>query len=922
MFSSKVIKIIKRTITLISLLVVIFYATAFLMPKKVLHTLLEKEIAAISNGKASINGDVSIVLTPLPMVVADNIFISIDSQQFVRLTNCSYQFNPLSMLGAKVSSIEIGVIDANIDLNNLTQGSKDLLKTIKALNQISVKSGIVTINDSDGKKHYLDNIDFKVFKDGKFSSNYKLHTKFSVNNNPYRFNATFDDGIISSGTGHLKLSSGIWGFLIDLNGDLTNAHESPSFDGQMNIAIDKSTEFDRSTLTMTYLLLSMLDASFSGNIKADQNKVSAPELLLTSSLANSGTLAINYLNQDSNNLQVNLSIPEINITSANIASGPTLLPFLEGFIKTFEYTMPKFLDGTVIISADKISINNSVISNLDFGAQISDGKAVLKKFTAKIDDTGSFSINGTLSNNDIRPKFEGSVYVLAPKLESLLGLDQTVGELVLDSNFVFIPRVLRFDRIKAVVGDTMLKGSIFLRDASKHIIDVNLDLTSSAINSDSLGLTESFDNMISTLYTYDFDKTGQIFDSQIASLNDFQNLNFNVTAEIFADKFTFRNTDFKKFHARFSAKDGTYNISDISAANDRLDFSIAVSLDSIPSTPVLNIDSKFNKADLEILEFLLPNISNLKKIQKTTVDKLLGEKKIATSILTDSASLSDLNFFSLQNFDGSIKLWFNQITLFNTQLQNLKLNSTLASGSAIIDELSAQVFNGDAKLNGSIFLADKISTIKLNASLNNISPKELMWYQLNYAPIDGYLSIAANLNASGYNYNDLLNNTTITAQLLGKQITLNGFNFVGFAKLVDSDTPLQNKILAADSTIQSQSTTFDNLSGKLEFAKGVWSLTDFSADNNRLTGSYSGSFVPSTSEIVSAGIISFIPYNAQKAINLPIKSTGTLTNQVVTYDISQFVSFMKARASSAEKSALDSMQQKPTPESDTRVLRK
>lgn len=894
----RVLRVVRRLVLSIVVVLAMLFASALLLPKTVLQNLIEKDVARVFKGHGTVNGEVKIVFTPWPTIIMDNIFLPIDDDEFIRFTNCSYKFNPLILAGiSNFSELEIGVVEANLmtDRHRIDRG--ELLNFVSLFDELHISSGIITFVDVDGSKLYLDNTALNLHKSGIISKSYNIAARYSINNRVHEYQASFADSIIKSGAGHVKMNSKLLGFELDLDGDIANVHDFPAFDGDLRIAIDKGALMDRSNMTISYLALSAMDAAFEGKIKIDSNKLSAPELKLVSQLANDGMLSLSYLFQDSENLQVNLAISKIDLNAHKLHEQVNPLLILENYIKTFEYTMPKFLDGTVTIGIEEIDVNQSKIEKLDFGAQISDGKAMLKKFSAVIDETGSFSVEGTLSSNNVRPKFEGKIVAMIPKLEDLLGLSNAVGQLALQTDVVFIPRVLRLDKLKAVVGDAMLKGNVFFRDAAKHSIDINLNLVSSAINADALGITPAFDKIISTLYTYDFDKSGQSFGDLLVDVTNDKEVNFDVSAELTAEKFIFRGMEFAGFHSNFSVNDEIYNISDFSAKSDRLDFAVSAMVDLSQAIPEFNLDAKFNKADVEVLQFMLPKIADLAKQQRLVVDKLHSEGKISSAILADPANLSDLNFFSMQNFNGDIKLWFDSLNLYNMPLSNLKVDVGLSAGTLLLNDVSAQLLGGDGKLNGSAFIADKIPNFKLSATINNFDPKQLLWYQFSYSPIGGYMSLSSSIQAMGYDTKDLMNSMVINTQMIGKQIQINNYNFVGVAKLVDSDAPFQTRLDNLDKTLNSEFTVFDNLTGAIDYGAGVWNISNVTFSNNRLTGGYSGSYVPSTNAIVGAGVISFIPAGSQAPLNINFSATGALNSQDVKIDTSSLAHFMQSQVS-------------------------
>jgi hypothetical protein len=458
---------------------------------------------------------------------------------------------------------------------------------------------------------------------------------------------------------------------------------------------------------------------------------------------------------------------------------------------------------------------------------------------------------------------------------------------------ILIPRNLKLKNFKVLLGNHKIKGKLSIRDSIENNISTKIDVVFSELDANILGLTSEFDSLISSLFTFDYDKTTYSLFRRYDDFSSLRGIKYWLLANISADDVKFRDIAFTGFKSTIEIANNQFVVSDIQATNDRIKFKGSIALDTSNIYPELKANLNFDKADSEILLYLFPQTPKLIAEQYATAQKLLEDpvyKK--TNILIDLSAISDLNFYSMHNFDGEVNLTFNNFSLLGTPATDVKFILSLNHGSIIINDLSAKIFGGDAQVVGKFIVDNKIPSFQINYTINNFDPQAFLWATFGLGSITGYMSTAGVLTSSGFDKATMLTNLSLSSSILGRSITLGCFDIAALVKLLDSDQSTAYKLGNYKNYLHSGSTVFDDLQGTINLDKQILSIQDVNLSNKRITGSYSANIGVPTWQIMASGSLSFIPVNSTNPLTLKYAVDGFLNKQDMTFttdDINKFL---------------------------------
>lgn len=645
--------------------------------------------------------------------------------------------------------------------------------------------------------------------------------------------------------------------------------------------IKANIEFSEESLSINNFTTDSDDIT---NIKGEANyyrKAKILDLTLSIEELNLDKLLLKYWGKSDNDAKVGFNQTD-------------LLDFLT---KRREFEFSTFITSSTNLNIGKITLNNKFINDfkLEFSSWPSitknNQKILLNNLSMVFPGNTKFITHGIISNSTV-PIFRGQLLFTSESPKDLIEwkYDNKITEQInnspisIKSDIVLMPYILQLYHTQVVSKSTQLMSSILaLNYPGKNKMQLYTKISADSLNLDDLNFDNKFNDIMYVLYKSDFDNSGKKLDQNTDNLNFLRTQRGykNLTLEV--DKLIFKNQPFFNTLINLDISNDKLKVDHVNIQHEygRYSGHFLLSLPGIK--PSVQVDLNFTELHDKFLPLLFPSQEELRKRYESELSQT-GE---------NLEKISDLNFYSLKNFDSDFRFSVDKLYLKDLELDNFIVAGNIQNQAINLKNIGAQAFNGSIKANGNISMQRPVYSIQLGLGLTNVNPSLLLNNFLGYNNNNGYMSASGILSSKGIDSEEIKQNFTGSINIEGKDIEYNGLGLVELANLPQLQTDLDYKLERLNYYSQYGKTQFNDVSGTIDIKDSIAQIMNLKLSNERLTGLLNLIYSFSDDSLNTNSKFSFIPVTNSDPITLDITSSGTLTNTKTIINVSALENYLR-----------------------------
>jgi len=869
-----------------------------------------------------IHGDVKVGLLPLPKITLGNVGIKDDDKTSMHLNSLILYPSLSSLFSSRIEIKKIGIHEGELDFVQI----KQLL-------------GKSSINNEGGS--FLPNFEFvktsisnlpkgphSQIKDLTGSLSLTRHSaldiivvsKFKYGLSQISFNANFlgIDELGSSDSATIEMSDEV--MKLNIKGSIDKLYSAPKLEGVAQVNMQELIPESQ----LTYHLLKKDGFKASGDIKMDDALLDIQNITITSNSISNATGNFEWIYGYEQELDAKFLVESIDLDKLFEGSvdavesafdlETTLEEFIRPLINKFDIGIKSRIFGGAILSVKEAVYKSQNIKDINADLDFYNGNLVINKIGFDAPGGTKFHLAGSMSFNEIRPKFEGQTTFEVEKLKEFsgwLGMNfeevqkHPDAKLSFSSQIDLIPSSLRLNNMKLDFGDRSIAGKITFKDSGDLRLQSKLMLKVNEINANEYGIPKKVDDTLYNLYLYDNDKDGVKIAQYFQDYKWLRAFPMDINAQIIADKAIYKDQTFNKIYASFRVSQNMLNIDEIRINSDLLNLSgqFKFQLDSLK--PIYNLNFDIKSIDVFAISRLFPSSDLLAAAKNAELnkeieaqEKLTGLSAGKTAVVNNEAynlPLDSLNFYSLQNYNGNFFIKIAEMKNSSLPMESAYIKGVSNEGVIDFENFDFDVFKGRLTSKGTFVIGTSIPNMNFSYALNNFDPRYLIYTILDMNNLSGYMSANGSISTSGLTKDEMLRNISGQANFIGKKIEFNGMDLAEIIRVTEQNEALNLKIEYLKRAGISGKTIFDDVQGVVTFNQGIAELNNIYLSNNRSTFALSSQVDYINKLISSKGKISFIPTGGYNTLTLDIEAQGPTQNTTFNVGMDEIMKYLQLR---------------------------
>jgi uncharacterized protein involved in outer membrane biogenesis len=915
---------LKYLIGVVLLLVVSCYAVSFLSFNDKKES-LEQKLGTYVKYAFKINGDVRVSLIPTPKVILENVTAKAEDGNALQANKLIVYPSIATILSDNPEINKIVISGADFNLSDIKQSAKkhsDSEKVSLDIPNFELINSSITFDSNVGNEWKIQNINAAFNFSGTISKKLSLVSSFGMEENLYNLNAEFD-GIDSKGNTNdatFELTSD-WTKL-NFQGELRTLFQDPQLMGKIKIAVLQSKE--DSLFNIISNLAAADDFSASADVKITDTIINIDNFEINSKSITNAKGELEWLFGFEQELDLSFTIDQVNLDtmmSEKESAFKDLSPLLvlesliRPLINEFGMDTRSQIFGGASFKIKEIVYNAQKIENLSLNFDLYNGDMVLNYMKFNAPGNTTFSLNGSMTFNDVRPRFDGVTRFKVDDLSKFADWlkisvsDQLISEspkVDLSSKIILIPRSLRFLDLKFLIGKNRILGSASFKDTGSSLMNTKLSLRVNEINTNDFNLGSTIDDLILNMYLNDPDKYGHLFVRYVNDYSWLRRFPIDLSAELLIDKAIYKDRIINKVLTSFRIAPNKLNFDRISINSNLVKMygSMGVELTALKPNIAVNLTIKQILADEFFRLFPTSDYLYQKLVEqyvkiKTNTAKLSAEE-IEKLKVDYNNQPRPFNFLSIHNFNGDFDIQAEGIYNSQTPMTGFAAKGKIYDGVVEFDKLQLNIFNGVLDAKGNLVIVSTIPNLNFSYAINNFSPKAALWYLFGMNNLDGYMSANGQISGAGYNIPALLASLVGNMNFVGKKVTFVGMDLGEVIRVTELNEALNIRIEKLKYFGSNGDTVFDDVDGKIAIKSGNASITDVNLSTNRSRGRYVAEVDYVNNLINSKGKISFIPIGTASSLNIDIDSKGKISAQNTTTNLDDVVKYLQLRLGSSE----------------------
>ena len=573
------------------------------------------------------------------------------------------------------------------------------------------------------------------------------------------------------------------------------------------------------------------------------------------------------------------------------------IDILNFLTKRNDFKFSKLIALSTNVNVKDIILNNDNIQNLklDFSSwpsvQTKHRKILVNNFSMLLPGNTKIATDGIISHSTV-PIYRGEINFTSQNPKEFINWrynhkmpkEFNNSSVSIKSDVVVMPYVFRLYNTQFASKNTQFLSSFLaLNYPGENKLQLYTKVSADNINLDDFDINDKFDDIIYTLYSSDYDNSGEKFDQNTNNLNFLRNQKGfkNLTLEV--EKLIFKKQLFHNTHVNIDLSKDKLKIDHVNVKHKFGKYSGTFLLNLPGLKPSIEMDLYFTELYDQFLYLILPKQEKFYQRYKDELSSI-GRKK---------PDISDINFYSIGNFNGNFNFAVDRLYLKDILLNNFLLKGEIKDRDINFTNISANGFNGEIKANGYISTIRPVIIMESGVGLGNVDPSLVLEKLLNYKNYSGYVTATGLFSSKGSNYEEIKQNFNGTLNITGKNIIYSGLGLDELANLPQLKTNLDYKLKRLSYYSRYGETKFNDVSGTINIKDYLAQITNLKLNNNRLTGLNNLVYSFLDNSLSANSKFSFIPIQNSSPIVIGITNSGTLAKTKTIIDISELENYLR-----------------------------
>jgi hypothetical protein len=845
------------------------------------------QIRSATNRELIVNGKISFTFLPFPELRLKDVELSDDkttdndnNSYFLKARSLKLNFDILELFNGNLKGYRLTISNADINLiaekkdNNLLKQTIENINREMGLNKFTIRSSNLNIiySNRTALQARKANLDLDYIP----NQSIKLTGNLLSGNIPVNILADFNYINPMLKNGKVKLSSNTMN--ISFDGQLEN---NDHFRGNLSGDIGNLSKFTNS-LNSNFLTFENITSNEAVKINSTFSFSSKEAIIdnLTFKSPNINiTGKINSKFEEILSMGIEFLLTDINLDSLTQGKTNVKKTTEEETIDLFKnsdkdnYFKLNLPDNTEVLfdlKIKNITYQNKQLEHLNINAQISNNILNINQFAALLPFNTNINIEGSLTDNGIRPEFQGKILGKGGNTVELLkwfNLDYKLPSFGsnpgfnIDSELFITPKYLSLNNLKATIANILLNGELALRyRGSSSVIEAYLDINSLNFDEHQVGENiytrlKEFTEASNLNLTHEFQALRRFKSSWVVDIN------FN--------DFVWEKKSYRTASCSLDITPGSIKCKKLRITSDSEDLTGLVYFDIRAIRP--KIDIQLSGLNLDI------------------------SKKDNEAESTEQIDLNkSFNFHNFDKIDGTYWLGFKALKINDFIFNNLMITGELLESIFTVSDMRSELFDGTMNVTGSVGLNSSKSLINMNLALSGVNMNDLLSKAYSMNNVEGILSLSGSINSFGTSFREWINNSEAVFSLAGRNAIIKDFDLNQIINIAGTNKRITNEQFkeTINSSMNSGVTFINNIDGKFDITRGILQTSSLTFGNERMNGVAAASINLSSSLANIATKFAFIPIGSHTALNFDVKLSGTLdkpTKEPVTDEITNFL---------------------------------
>ncbi len=904
------------------------------------RTELTQALSKATGQQAAVRGELSMVYVPFPKLIANDVYFypTAADAAATKKSDSEHQFATIKTLEVGLSPIALLSGSTTISTLTLTQPAADW-RSFRRLQErdmagsgagnmpkkIIIRQGTLHFyREQQQEAEQITDINTVIDLSSRETST-EFDGSFTAHHNTFQF-----EGEVPANAGEKTAEWTLKGDYIDLtfNGSKAVINGEDTLTGHVTGKGDDVTTFllgyfSGNSAGFESNEKAQESFEFTSNLRINSKVISFSGINLSSgSLKGKGDVKV-ILSRDMPEMDISLLFDRIDINSfletashrkqdkANLSAEQMFNDAIDqgGLYKVINdasTAIAKKMNIIADISINELVYKQDKIEKLILQADMFNGEMVINQFTAYLPGKSVVEIYGTMSSNDVRPRFNGEVLLSGEGARSILtwaGVDvssvptQLLGRFKTSSDITIMPQKIYLSGIDLMVDDVQISGSLMVRRGQDHY-KVSTSFRSNMLNLDQYNVTDKLAAFIKQYYIGDPNK------KNTQNFGWLRRLGMEVDFELICDRLLLNKEHYKNANVVISAGPGNFNVEKLGFVSDSLTLDGYALMDITSFRPRIDVNVMIDHMDTTQFAPTIETKTIAPKENPTAtetswngnyndIEPAAGEDGNAETITTAYPwLLPDISGWGLDRMDGTFKLFLKDVIYPSLTLKELTIDGRLEEGMLQLSSLKGKGEYGEVDANGIINVAGPsyaISFALSNFGIEEIAP--LLWPDIK-DKFTGYMSLGGSISTQGKTRADYIKSLKGNLTFAARSAEVKG---IDLHQLIEEG--LEAHTVAALNQIAQEaattgSTVFESADSKVVINDGVADITGLQLATSRATGVMTGRFDLNNGLMNTLTQFAFMAPPSNQTVNTQFLLSGNVHNpDTRKFDLNALMTF-------------------------------
>lgn len=856
-----------------------------------------------------ISGDIHASLLPSPVIVIQQAHATLQNED-VEIPKLSLHINPIKSLIGEIDITGFEILGSQLNYKTISsilekvQDKKNKWRDL--LRRLSLKQVSIVLDPASNFLNKIEKIDARISY--LIDENLLFEGSFTLHEFDYRTSGNIEFDPAKTSTlmiANRFMDAQFEGNMSKINSDMLS--------GKVHLKLFDNIA-PESHISPFYKAILQDNAEADGTFTFKDDQLNIENFSLASqSIKNvSANLAFGFgqshqisLNIKAASIDFDTLLAKVNAQEHEMNKDLSLNDFLKSLLLWFDFSMPDNVFGNINVEISKIIYNKQSIENVLFNSGMLEGKFSIGEVLIDLPGKSKLMFKGSVSHNNIRPKFDGKLLLQISDFQEFNNWIQissnnnisNTKNVVFKSDISLIPRNMRFDNMSLESGDFRSEGKMVLKYGGDNSLSVRANVRANQLDCDTLGISKAVDEAITSLYAYDFEKSGQHFSKMTNDFKFLRDISENINLDLVVDSLKYKGITSPNFFVSMRAGPNNASIEQLKISNKYADIRGSVAVNTAYVIPKLTANLDIAYLNKSFFDTIMPAEDLLISAQRQALTE--DPEAAATAVIGGA------NFFSTRNILGDIKLKISEFIFPDIKLSDLSTAIRISDGIAYADNIKFRIFDGLFDGIGSVVFSSTLPSYSLSFALNNFRLQKALKFYANYNQLDAYTSVNGQLHARGSSMDVIYQTLEGDLDLLSKKISLSNFNIGDIIRLSESQDTIENKQAKLEYSLNSGESIFDEATGKVSISKGMLNLKDLQFKNARVSGASSMTLNIASGLMSTYTKISFIPLGRNTVMSIDAIGAGAMRDMKYKYQYDKYLEFLKSNTISNQGNVLN-----------------